>query len=412
VSAQDRRRPICMIVHSYYEEDPRVRREAESLVAAGWEVDVFGLQRPGDPRTAAIEGVNLRRLPVRRHQGAGLPVYLLEYGAFLLRSMFAAAAAHRRRHYGLVQVHTLPDYLVLAALPLKMVGVPVLLDLHEAMPEFFRGRFSGAANPITYKLLLLQERMSIGLANELLTVNEPLAERLRRRGADPDRLTVVMNSPDLRLFDPKAQPARKFMADGVLRLVYAGAITPTYELDVVLRAVAALRRERPSLKVVATLYGRGDAEASLRSLAQQLDIADRLEMPGRIPIETVAAAVAGADIGVAATRLDSYSEVSLSTKVLEYGAMRKPVAATRLPTVEMYFGQDTLSLYEPGDPDSLARAILHLLDDPADRDRRVELTAGRVEELSWATQAKAYHAVVERLARRPKGRPAPSGAAR
>jgi glycosyltransferase involved in cell wall biosynthesis len=386
-----------MIVHAYYEEDPRVRREAESLVAAGWEVDVIGLQRPGESGTTVLEGVNVRRLPVRRHQGAGLPVYLWEYGEFLVRSMFAAAGAHRRRRYGLVQVHTLPDYLVFAALPLKMVGVPVLLDLHEAMPEFFRGRFPKAANPISYKLLLLQERMSIAVANELLTVNEPLAERLRKRGADPARLTVVMNSPDLRLFSPAAHPHRDFMADGVLRLVYAGAITPTYELDVVLHAVAELRRERPLLQVDATFYGRGDAEESLAALAQELGIADRLHMPGRIPIDTVAGAVAGADIGVAATRLDAYSEVSLSTKVLEYGAMEKPVVATRLPTVELYFGQDTLALYEPGDPGSLAKAILHLVDDPADRSARVARTAARVGELDWAHQGQAYRAVVDRL---------------
>ena len=397
MSARPRRRPICMIVHAYYEEDPRVRREAESLVAAGWEVDVIGLQHPGDPATAVIEGVKVRRLPVRRHQGAGLPIYLMEYGFFLVRAMFAAAGAQRRRHYGMVQVHTLPDYLVFAALPLKMVGVPVLLDLHEAMPEFFRGRFPRAANPISYNLLLLQERMSIGVANELLTVNEPLAERLRKRGADPARLTVVMNSPDLRLFSPAAHPRRDFMADDVLRLVYTGAITPTYELDVVLRAVAALRRERPSLKVVATLYGRGDAEDSLRALAVELGIGDSVELPGRIPIDMVAAAVAAADIGVAATRLDSYSEVSLSTKVLEYGAMEKPVAATRLPTVELYFGQDSLSLYEPGDAESLAKVILHLVDDREDREARVGRTAKRVDELSWAHQAEAYHAVVDRL---------------
>ena len=397
MSAVGKRPPICMIVHAYYEEDPRVRREAESLVAAGWEVDVFGLQHEGDASTATIDGVNLRRLPVRRHQGAGLPVYLAEYGIFLTRALFAATRAHRRRHYGMVQVHSLPDYLVFAALPLKMVGVPVLLDLHEAMPEFFRGRFPRAANPISYKLLLLQERISIGLANELLTVNEPLAERLRKRGADPERLTVVMNSPDLRLFDPAVHPGRRFMADGVLRLVYAGAITPTYELDVVLRAVAALRRDRPEMRVVATLYGRGDAEDSLKALAEELGIADSVAMPGRIPVKSVAAAVAGADIGIAATRLDSYSEVSLSTKILEYGAMGKPIAATRLPTVELYFGQETLSLYEPGDAESLAKVILHLVDDPADRDGRVARTARRVDELSWAHQSVAYHAVVERL---------------
>jgi len=195
-----------MIVHAYYEEEPRVRRQAETLVAAGYEGDVVGLRRPGESDTAAVEGVTVRRLPVRRHQGAGISVYLAEYGSFLVRALLAATRSHRHRRYGLVQVHSLPDYLVFAALPLKLAGVPVLLDLHEAMPEFFRSRFPRAANPLTYRLLRLQERLSIAMADELMTVNEPLAERLRRIGADPARLTVILNSPDLRLFDPGPRP--------------------------------------------------------------------------------------------------------------------------------------------------------------------------------------------------------------
>lgn len=388
-----------MIVHSYYEEDPRVRREAESLVAAGWEVDVIGLRNADLPERETINGVNLRRLPVRRHQGAGLGTYLWEYGAFLTRSLFAASGAHRRRRYGLVQVHNLPNYLIFATTPLKMLRVPVLLDMHEPMPEFFRGRFPKAANRLTFGMLLLEERLSRSLANELVTVNEPCAALLRKRGANSSHLTVVMNSPDLRLFDAKAHPARKFMADGVLRLVYAGGITATYELDVVLRAMAVMRRERPNLRVVATFYGRGDTAEPLRALAEELGIADRLEMPGRIPIEDVAAAVAASDVGVAATKRDFYSDLCLSTKTFEYGAMRKPVVATRLATAEQYFGQDSVSLYEGGDPESLARALLHLVDDPRDRQARVERTAQRVEELSWARQAEAYRAVVERMAR-------------
>ncbi len=123
-----------------------------------------------------------------------------------------------------------------------MAGVPVLLDLHEAMPEFFRSRFPRAANPWSYRLLRLQEKLSIAFADEVMTVNEPLAERLRELGVEPERLTVVLNSPDLGLFDSSAQPQREFMADGSLRIVYAGALTPTYELDVVLRAIAAIVR--------------------------------------------------------------------------------------------------------------------------------------------------------------------------
>ena len=65
-----------MIVHAYYDEDPRVRREAETLVEAGHEVDVFALRRPDDDASGTIDGVTVRRLGVQRHQGAGIRVYL------------------------------------------------------------------------------------------------------------------------------------------------------------------------------------------------------------------------------------------------------------------------------------------------------------------------------------------------
>jgi hypothetical protein len=227
-----------MLVHSYYDEDPRVRREAESLVAAGRPVDVYALRRPDDPPWNEVAGVSVRRLNVQRHQGAGLGTYLWEYVAFLARAAWSVTTAHRRRRYALIQVHTLPDFLVAATLPLRLARVPVLLDLHEAMPEFFRSRFPRSANPLAYRLLRLQERASIGLASAAVTVNAAMRERLIGLGVSPDKVTVVANSPSLARFDPSQHEPRPFAADGTVRLVYAGALTPTYELDVVLEALA------------------------------------------------------------------------------------------------------------------------------------------------------------------------------
>ena len=156
--------PVLMIVHSYYEEDPRVRREAESLVKAGRPVVVLGLRQPDGPETSEVAGVRVHHLDVQRHQGAGLGVYLREYVSFLARAMWRSVRLHRRERFALVQVHSLPDFLVVAALPLRLAGVPVLLDLHEAMPEFFRSRFPGASNPIVHRLLVLQERVSVALS--------------------------------------------------------------------------------------------------------------------------------------------------------------------------------------------------------------------------------------------------------
>ena len=132
-------RPVLMIVHAYYEEDPRVRREAESLARAG------GLPRSGcadrscPPRKSCRASRAAARGPAP--PGAGLGRTSASLSFLLVRSGWAAVKLHRRHRFGLVQVHSLPDFLVFAALPLRLVGVPVLLDLHEAMPEFFVTRF-------------------------------------------------------------------------------------------------------------------------------------------------------------------------------------------------------------------------------------------------------------------------------
>ena len=298
-----------------------------------------------------------------------------------------------------MQVHSLPDFLVFAALPLRLVGVPVLLDLHEAMPEFFVTRFPRSANPLSHRLLLLQERLSIAFAT-------PRAHRQRGDGGPAARARRARRQAVDRHQQPVARtvrrgrpPRRAFREDGALRLIYTGALTPTYELDVTIRAVAHVAAERPDLDVRFDLYGRGDSEDELRALAAELGIAERVTFHGRIPIEDVPAAVAAADIGLAPTRLDRFTAMTLSTKVYEYAAMGKPVVASRLPLVERTFPEGTVAAYEPGDADGMAAAILALADDPLVREAADRRMRDVVRDAAWEREAERYVAIVERLAR-------------
>ena len=389
-----------MIVHAYYEEDPRVRREAESLVAAGRPVLVLSLKRPELPAEEVLQGVHVRRLDEQRHQGAGLGTYLREYASFVVRSGWAAVKLHRRHRFGLVQVHSLPDFLVFAALPLRLVGVPVVLDLHEAMPEFFVTRFPRAANPISHRLLLLQERLSMAFATHVVTVNQAFGDRLRKLGLRDDKLSIVINSPSLERFDAAAHPQRVFREDGMLKLVYTGALTPTYELDVTIRAIARIATERPDLDVRLELYGRGDSEEELRALAAELGVRGRVTFHGRIPIDAVPAAVAAADMGIAPTRLDRFTAMTISGKIYEYGAMGKPVVASRLPLVERTFPNGTVVTYEPGDAAGMAEEIVALADNPIHRAEVVDGSQVVVREAAWEREAERYVALVDRLSRR------------
>lgn len=393
------RRPVAMIVHSYYEEDPRLRRQAETLVRAGRPVDVISLRRPGDPPAGSLEGVRITRLDVQRHQGSPIGTYLAEYLAFLGRATLALARAHRRRRYALVSVATPPDFLVAAALPERLAGVPVLLDLHEATPEFFRSRWPGASNALTIGALTVVERLSAAVASRVLSVNEARHERLLAIGLPAAKLDVVRNGPVLARLDPTAHPRRPFMADGILRLAYAGALTPLYGIDDVVTAMAILGRERPGLPVTFALYGRGDQEELLRARAAELGLEDRVTFHGRIALDAVAGALAAADVAISPIRRNRFSEISLSTKVYEGAIMGKPVVAADLPAAKAEFDADMLAWYTPDDPADLARAILKVVDEGAWREGAIVRASARARELSWDNEAPRYVALVEELAR-------------
>ena len=79
-------RPVAMLTHSYYEEDPRVRREAEALVGAGRPVDVFALRREDDPamRSSTASASTASTSSATRARACGR--YLREYLDFLARA--------------------------------------------------------------------------------------------------------------------------------------------------------------------------------------------------------------------------------------------------------------------------------------------------------------------------------------
>jgi hypothetical protein len=69
-------------------------------------------------------------------------------------------------------VHNLPDFLVFCTFLVKLRGVPVILDLHDLMPEFYVGRFGVSKGGWLSALVRWQERQSCKFANHVITVSE------------------------------------------------------------------------------------------------------------------------------------------------------------------------------------------------------------------------------------------------
>lgn len=387
---------IAIVAHASLPDDPRLRRQAEALRDAGYEVDLIGLRDPGQAETETWNGLRFVRLPVRR-RFKGFAGHLGEYLAFASLAAVRLAAEHRHRRYRLVQVATLPDFLAFAALPVRLTGVPLLLDLHEDMPEFFRDRFSGGGRQVLFPLVSGAARASAAVADGLITVHEPLRELAISRGVPADRISVVMNSADERLFDRSRHPRRAFRADGVLRLVHHSNLQPIYGLDV---AVEAMARLDPGLNAHLDVYGDGPFRAEVEAGIERHGVADRVTLHGRVPLDDLPAVLAAADLAVVPTRPEPYLGYSLSTKLLESVAMGVPVVSSDLYTIRLHFDASAIRYVPGGDAIALASAIASLAADPAAAARQAEEADRQAEPYAWAIQRSRYLAVVDALLQR------------
>jgi glycosyltransferase involved in cell wall biosynthesis len=387
---------ICIIRHGYFPWDPRVYRDARALVAAGHELDVICLRKEGELPRERLEGINIRRLPVS-HQRRGVKRYLFEYAAFAFLAGALVSARHIRRPYQIVQTHNVPDALVFSALVPKLLGARVILDLHEPFPELAVAKFGIHPGGRAYRLIEREQVLSCRFADRLLTVTEAIKASVVARGIPADKITVFHVAADEDLFNPAKLPPELRRADpDVFRVVSHGALSRGRGLETLVRAVAVLKDELPDLRL--ELLGDGEIGAELKDLAQRLDAADRVSLPGHLPFEEMLERIATADVGVVPYERNPYSEMVLTNKMFEYFNMRRPVIISATQAVTEAFDEEDVSFFEPGNAADLARAIRDLHDHPARGRALVEHALRTQERLSWnRVERPAYLQLIAEL---------------
>ncbi len=172
---------ICLLVQSVYDSDPRVRRKAEALAAAGYVVDVLALSPQDGRKTYTLNGVNVHTISLGKKRGS-LARYFFEYAAFFAWAFVRVPLQMRRRHYAVVDVNTLPDFLVFAPMLARWMGAKIVLDMHEITPEFYMSKYGIARSSWVVRLLTYLERISFTFADQVITINEPIEDLLVVRG--------------------------------------------------------------------------------------------------------------------------------------------------------------------------------------------------------------------------------------
>ncbi len=274
-SAPPRRRPVLMIVHSHYDEDPRVRREAESLVAAGRPVVVLGLRLPGlAPRTRCRASGSTGSTSSATREPASASTCASTSSSSPARCGWRPASID-----GIGSGSSRSTRCRTSSRSPRCRSGSWACRSSSISTRRCRSSSSsasqGPSNPVFDRLLLLQERLSIAISSRTLSVNSAMRGRLLRLGVRPDK--VASSSTAHRSRGSTRRPIRPGLSARTARCgsIYTGGLTPTYEVDVAVRAVARLAAGRPDLDPRLEVYGRGDTEEPVTALADELGVGDR-----------------------------------------------------------------------------------------------------------------------------------------
>ena len=395
---------VCFVVQNAYDIDPRVRRKAEALVAAGYSVDVLALRRANGKKRYSLNGVNVRTISLGKERGS-LARYFFEYATFFLWVFVRLPLQMLRRRYAAIDVNTLPDFLIFAPVLAKWMGAKLILDMHEITPEFYMSKYRSAESSQTVRLLKYLEKISVRFADQVITINEPIQDLLVDRGLSRSKSTVLMNAVDEARFIGYSSPScgQKRPDGGKFVMMYHGTLTHIYGLDTAIEAFSLCHGEMPGAEL--WILGSGPEKDGLIDLAQKHGVASKVRFVGQVESTEIPVWLSQCDVGILPIRRDVFLDFAFPNKLPEFIIMGKTVIVSRLKAIRHYFSEEALAYFEPNNPADLSQRMAHMYRDPQWRTRFVFKAREEYEPIRWDLMKHRYLALIEDLVDPAGGRP-------
>ena len=259
----------------------------------------------------------------------------------------------------------------------------------DGLLEFshFMGDHAIEKYPLLGHIARKAERRALRLHPHILTVSPTARRQLRERlpkNKNAAQFYLVYNGVDQICFD-----APWGERDYIL---YFGRLdTHNKGIDILLSAFAETRAD---IRLILAGKGTPQRQRELRAIADELDIADRLELTGPVTAQQKNDLIGNALFVCIPSRYEGWGIVAI-----EAGAASKAVIGTNIPGLADAIRPDkTGLLVPPEDPHALARAMERLLDD--DALRRHLGRAGRkwAERFTWDRTAKNQERIYLKVA--------------
>lgn len=245
-----------------------------------------------------------------------------------------------------------------------------------------------AITPWTSPVMRALIRWIVSRADVVTAWGDSMAKATRRLGVPAGRLFTLPRGVDL----TRCGPGRRAERAVPHRIVSTRKLAPEYQVDVVIRAFAALRAVQPDARLA--LVGDGTERRQLEALAAALDVGAQVTFAGAVPHEAVFGYLHHADVYVSA----SYSE-GTSNSLLEAMACGAFPIVADIPANREWVAHGVNGfLFPHRDPGLLRECMLEALSRPElleeARRRNWEIVRERAD---WRRNMAEYERLFQRL---------------
>ena len=318
---------IGMILDKVFPPDPRVENEAIELVKNGHEVFLFCLTN-GDEKSEEI----INQIKVKRYQSNKLEyklsalAYTFPFYSFLMKKKLTDFIS--KNSIEAIHIH---DIRIAEAVFLanKKLNLPVVLDLHDNMPEVMQfyphlQKFPGK-QLISPKKWKQKEEEFIKKSDKVITVSQEFVDEVvDRTNIDKKKVVLVPNTirkSFYESFELNTSIIDKYQSNFVV--LYLGDTHTRRGLLTAIKASKNLQKSIPNFKLV--IVGKNTTDYILKQEVERLKITDFVDFEGWQNVDLFPSYIQASAVCISPLHRNIQHDVAYANKLFQYMSLAKPL---------------------------------------------------------------------------------------
>ena len=318
---------IGMILDAPFPPDPRVENEAISLVNNGHEVFLFCLKYAHEKSSEIINGIHIKRYSSNKLEyKLSALAYTIPLYSFLMKKKIVKFIAETN-----IEALHIHDIRIAEAVysANKKYNLPVVLDLHDNMPEVMKlyphlQKFPGKYI-ISPKKWKLKEEEFIRKADNVITVSPEFLEMLATRlPSEKGKLVLVPNTIRKSFFEEYTVDKtilEKYKNNFVL--LYLGDTHVRRGLQTAIASISKLKEKIPNIKLV--IVGKNTTDTILKQQVKDLQLENYVDFEGWQNVSLFQSYILASEICISPLHRNLQHDVAYANKIFQYMSFAKPL---------------------------------------------------------------------------------------